>query len=277
MKIQPLSLNIKNKEDTLEFIEDEFDIEKYRIHPDQNIEIKPPVLIIEQNGEQFILMTEGSSSMLQGKAKSKKTTLLKGIAVAVSSGRFKNLISSYHRNQVGLVDTEQDEEDCWYSVRQIQALSQGKVIDYFSVPELSIEQRKKLVEEYLKSTPNCGLIILDNIAHFVKSFNSEEECAELIQWINKTKKIYKVHFLLILHENKSDGNYNAKGHLGTMLEQNCQTIIRLEEVKSDSRKSIVMPKAMRKRKFEKFIITFDQFGNPEFEDYDEDYYKPMRI
>ena len=275
MELKKLAFTLDDKQDDL--IEDEFDIEKYRIHPDQNIETKQPILIIKQGKEEFILLTEGSSSMVQGKAKSKKTTLVKGIIIAVLQGRFKNLYSYYKRNGACLVDTEQDEEDCWYATRQIQALSQGKVIDYFSVAELSIEQRKQLVEQFLKLNPNCGLMILDNVAHFVKNFNSEEECSSFIQWINKTKKIYKCHFMLILHENKSDGNYNAKGHLGTLLEQNCQTIIRLEEDKYDSRKSIVMPKAMRKKKFKKFILTFDQFGNPEFEDYDENDYKQFKI
>ena len=103
----------------------EFDISKYKISADQEIEVKQPVLSIIQDDEEFILFTEGSSSMIQGKAKSKKTTFLKAIITAINSGRFKNLYSNYTRNEVCFVDTEQDEEDCIYSTRQIKALSKN--------------------------------------------------------------------------------------------------------------------------------------------------------
>lgn len=68
---------------------------------------------------------------------------------------------------------------------------------------------------------------------------------------------------LVLHENGSDmGNGKAKGHLGSLLENTCETIIRVEKDKNNRSRSIVSPKEMRGEEFDSFVIEMDFQGIP---------------
>ena len=58
------------------------------------------------------------------------------------------------------------------------------------------------------------------------------------------------------------GNGKAKGHLGSLLENTCETIIRVEKDKNNRSRSIVSPKEMRGEEFEPFIIEMDFQGIP---------------
>ena len=54
----------------------------------------------------------------------------------------------------------------------------------------------------------------------------------------------------------------AKGHLGSLLENTCETIIRVEKDKNNRSRSIVSPKEMRGEEFDSFVIEMDFQGIP---------------
>ena len=58
------------------------------------------------------------------------------------------------------------------------------------------------------------------------------------------------------------GNGKAKGHLGSLLENTCETIIRVEKDKNNRSRSIVSPKEMRGEEFDSFVIEMDFQGIP---------------
>ena len=113
-------------------------------------------------------------------------------------------------------------------------------------------------------------MILDNIVHFLKDFNSAEESSNLVEWLLFVKNEYNCHIIVVLHENGSAmGGGKAKGHLGSLLENTCETVIRVEKDSSDSMTSIVSPALTRNREFGKFTIEMDDHWIPSLRRYDD--------
>lgn len=248
---------------------DVIDISQFIINPDIEIPEPTPILSILQNGKSIPIFTEDNISLLQGKAKSRKSTLIRAFCAAISAGQYQQLKSGYFKNEIAIIDTEQGAYHCWRAAKIIKALS-GCSVPYYSVSGLSIQEKKFLVEDHLKRNPNCGFMILDNIVHFLNNFNDPTESGELNQWLIKIKSDYHVHICLVLHENGSDfGNGKAKGHLGSLLENTCESIIRIEKNSNDKGQSIVTAKAMRGLEFEPFIVEPDYQGIPYLSDYVE--------
>lgn len=261
--IEQLTLNVEPVKLDL------FDISEFIIDPDIEIEEPTPILSIMQNGRAIPIFTEDNISLLQGKAKSRKSTLIRAFSAAISTGKYQQLKSGYFRNDIAIVDTEQGAYHCWRAAKIIKAIS-GVSVPYYSVAGLSIEQKKFLVEDHLKKNPNCGFMILDNIVHFLNNFNDPTESGELNQWLIKIKSDYHVHICLVLHENGSDlGNGKAKGHLGSLLENTCESIIRIEKNSNNKSQSIVSAKAMRGLEFDPFTIEPDYQGIPYLSEYSE--------
>lgn len=250
------------------------DINQYKITPFDDIKPPVPILFIKNNNHIIPIFTEDNISLIKGKAKSRKSTFLKAAISGIMNHGYSFLESEYERNEVCFIDTEQGRYHCFNTTRVVFHLTNGKVVDYFSVAELSSEVKKELVETYLQQNPNCGFLVLDNIVHFLKDFNSAQESSELNEWILKLKKTYNCHISLVLHENGSDsGNGKAKGHLGSLLENTAEVVIRVEKDSENKNQSFVYPSASRGIEFEKFIITQDLQGVPFLEKYDD--YQPI--
>lgn len=268
--IEPLELKLAGTNEENDF---QFDISEFLVDPFEKVNPPIPILAVKQDGYHIPIFTEDNISLLQGRAKSRKSTLIKAIGIAVASGSYDRLECMYSRNNLAIIDTEQGKYHCWQSANLISIKSNRKV-DYYKVAGLSGDKKKYLVEEHLKRNPDCGFIILDNIVHFLNNFNDPKESSDLNQWLIKVKSEYNCHILSVLHENGSDtGGGKAKGHLGTLLENTCETIIRVEKDKDDRNRSIVSVKEARGQEFEPFVIERDMQGVP----YLYDYEKPTKL
>lgn len=265
--IQPINLDdIKNNED--EFL----DLSSFIVSPDNEVPKPNPILSIKQDDRLIDLFTEENLSMIQGQAKSRKSTLIKAICEGIIKGNNK-FQSDYPRKRIAIIDTEQSTYHCYRAVKMIKQMT-GKTIDYFSVAELSSNQKCQLVENYLRKNEDCGFLILDNIVHFVTNFNDVDESAEITKWLVKIKKQYNVHICNILHENAGESG-KARGHLGTNLKNLCESIIKIEINRNDRSKSIVSALAMRGEEFDSFSIEIDYQGIPYLSDYKE--YKTQKL
>lgn len=271
MKIEPLKVSLSLPQ---EDIEEVFDIGEFLI--DQSVEIPAPIHIlsyVDESGKLIPIITEDNISMIKGQAKSRKSTLIKAIASTILSQRpykFGRIITSdYYRNNLAIVDTEQGDYHCWRAAKSISNLAERQVV-YYKVAGLSGEKKKKLVEKHLELNPNCGVMILDNIVHFLNDFNDTKESSALVEWLIGIKNQYKCHIIVVLHENGSQvGGGKAKGHLGSLLENTCETVIRVEKDNSDSMTSIVSPALTRNREFGKFTIEMDDHWIPSLRRYEE--------
>ena len=258
--IEPLKINLNAAPEA-----EEIDIRDFIVLPDIVVQKPIPILSVNQNGRLIDIFTEENISMIQGQAKSRKSTLIKAICQGILVGNNK-FVSSYHRNKIAIIDTEQSTYHCYRAVSMIKRMT-GMTVDYFSVAGLNSKQKIQLVENYLQQN-DCGFMILDNIVHFLTNFNDVNESAEVTEWLIKIKKQYNVHICNILHENSGE-NAKARGHLGTNLKNLCESIIKIEIDRNDRSKSIVSADAMRGEEFEKFSIELDGQGSPYLSDYNE--------
>lgn len=228
----------------------------YLVSPDEDIPEPTPILSIKEFGRKIPIFTEDNVSMIFGPAKSRKSALIRSICQTVLSGENEKMYSSYYSNNIAVFDTEQSRFHCLRSTRLIWNMTQ-QAINYFCISTLNKDQKKKIVEDFLIQNPDCGLVILDNIVHFVGDFNSAQESSEVTEWVLNMKSKYKTHILVVLHENASSGFIKPRGHLGTNLMNLCETAIRIQKDPNDKFQSIVSAALTRGRSFEDFALTMD--------------------
>ncbi len=49
----------------------------------------------------------------------------------------------------------------------------------------------------LKQNPKCGILVIDNIVHFLLNYNDPTESAQLNEWLIKIKADYNCHIILM--------------------------------------------------------------------------------
>lgn len=245
-------------------------IYKVRLNPEKEIERPPTVLsIVEQQGTQSIyipLFSSGDLSLLQGRQKSKKTYLTSALAVGLLNPDRHDKLKTFlkYDSKIAYFDTEQSDYYAQRTNQRIHKVSGSKNYDFFAMRSLSPMERKEVIEYYCKTEPKCEFIFIDGIVDLLYDFNDLKECSELIQWIMKLTKETQVHCLNILHENNSDGK--ARGHIGTMLAQKAETVLRIEKNVDEPERSTISAKDTRGRQFQDFDIRIDMDGLPQFSD-----------
>lgn len=235
-----------------------FDISECLVDPDEEFEYKEPIISFEYRGFTVPVFRQEGVSMVQGPPKSRKSTLVSVLlSTILTGGYFVNggLFKSYFpKNDAVVIDTEQSREDCRDTTRRINKIS-SKRINYYDVSDKTIDQRKYLVEEHLKNNPNCGYVVLDNIADFVTDINNTRECSAICNWIKLIKKNYGVHITVVLHENPSESSKNkARGHLGTYINNLSEMVIRVYLDTENENRSFVSAVFSRKMKFRTFCL-----------------------
>lgn len=243
----------------------------FLLDPTQDIQ-KPPTLLSVQEkvntplgieDKKISLFSEGDISMLQGQQKSKKSYFSSALAASMlRDGVFPKFKNEGDVN-IAYIDTEQSPYYAQMTNRRIFNLSKSLNYSFYACRVMSTAQRRMTVERHLEKNPNCKFIILDGIVDLVDNFNDLESCKELIQWLMTITKNYNVHILNVLHENIG-GIGKARGHLGTMLAQKAETVIRIEKDETDFSYSTISAKDVRGRPFKPFNISISDNGSIRF-------------
>lgn len=239
--------------------EEILNINDFLILPNSDIPDPVPILSVKQDGRKITIMTEDNISMIFGPAKARKSALIRSMCEAILVGENNKLYSNYERKEIAIFDTEQSKFQCRRATRIIYSLTEVE-IGYYSIVGLKISQKKQLVESYLKMNPHCGLLIIDNIVHFVTDFNSTVESGEITQWLLRLKNEFNTHILVVLHENPSGsaaGIRKPRGSLGTNLMNLCETAILIEKNTNDKTQSIIMANLTRGEPFRDLCLTMD--------------------
>jgi hypothetical protein len=142
------------------------------------------------------------------------------------------------------IDTERDPSDLQlglntiYRRAKINNLSPGftdsELFNYWSFKmNMSAEENRLMLEKLLENkSKHYDFIIIDGIGDFVKSYNDEEECKLLVEWLGRFAQKSMTSIFLTIHENiGSDGR--PSGHLGTFLRRKSYSMLRLQNNKED--------------------------------------------
>lgn len=204
---------------------------KYLLDPTEQISNPPSVLELRLGLETYTLGTAGNISLIQGKAKSRKSYFVSALAAAaIRQGFNENILKAgIIKGKVIFFDTEQGD---FHAQRVNQRtlhlagipVEQGQeYLKYFALRRADTNaDRLAIIEYVLKRIEGVSLVIIDGIVDVANGVNEEAESVALVSRLMKISADLNLHLITVLHENKNDKT--AKGHLGSYLTQKSETV-----------------------------------------------------
>ena len=226
----------------------------------------PVVLMVDD----ATIGTLGNFSASIGKAKSKKTF---NVSAIVASALTNSTILHYRsifpedKRKVLYIDTEQGRYHCQNVLKRILRLAnlpEDKEPDnlvMLALRKYSPKMRLAIVEHAIGTIPDLGLVVIDGIRDFLYDINSPGESTDIISKLMQWTDDRQIHIHTILHQNKNDEN--ARGHIGTELNNKAETIMQVEVDKEDKTVSVVEAVHIRDREFEPFAFRINEEAMPE--------------
>jgi len=239
-------------------------------------EIKPPPPVIQVDNlsvKPITIMTEGNISVIQGKAKARKSFAVAMIAsAAISDTWIYRKVRSFPRKSVIYFDTEQSSFYVQQAYYRIANISNGEGINTrfycYGLRPYAPHERLELIEWVFENFKNIGFVVIDGIRDLIKDINSPDEATMITSKLLKWSENSKAHILTVLHENKGDGK--ARGHIGTELVNKAETILRVEKLESDTRISKLSCEMVRGLDFDDIYFTIKDDMPVILSDYNED-------
>ncbi|WP_191182904.1 AAA family ATPase [Pontibacter aquaedesilientis] len=223
--------------------------------------------MVEDDGESFTLGTLGNFSLIIGKAKSRKSFLV-GVVLAAALGKqlaeFKLTNHLPPDKRVVLhFDTEQGAHHVQQAAKRVLSLIGVKSaanLRPYCLRKYTPRERLEMIEHAIRNTPNVGFVVIDGIRDLVTSINDEEEATMLASKLLKWTEELNIHIVCVLHQNKGDNN--ARGHLGTELQNKAESVISVTKDSNNRDVSIVAPEFCRDKEFTPFAFEIDDAGLP---------------
>lgn len=219
----------------------------------------PPVVL--QAGE-AIIGTLGNFSVSTGKAKAKKTFNVSAIvAAALINGKVLEYQASFPESKRNILyfDTEQSPYHCQLVMQRILWLA-GLPIDrdseHLRFSHLRAiadpNERREIIRHAIYNTPNVGLVVIDGIRDLMLDINNLTEATKLVGDLMQWTSEQNIHIQTVLHLNKGDDN--ARGHIGTELNNKAETVLQIARDNTLPERSIVAPAIIRSKPFDKFAF-----------------------
>ena len=214
--------------------------------------------------------TLGNFSASIGKAKSKKTFNVSAIvAAALKNGTVLQYDAELPENKQKIlyVDTEQSPYHCQKVMKRIVRMAglplneEPQNLEFLSLRRHTPEIRIAIVEKAIYETDGLGLVIIDGIRDMVYDINSPSESTKIISKLMQWTDERQIHIHTILHQNKADEN--ARGHIGTELNNKAETVLEVAKDKLDSDISTVKAVHIRAMDFEPFAFRINDDALPE--------------
>ena len=231
-----------------------------------------------------VIGTLGNFSASIGKAKSKKTFNVSAIvAAALKNGTVLRYVAELpeDKRKILYVDTEQSPYHCLKVMKRILRMAgllddrDNEHLEFLALRKYTPEQRIRIVEQAIYNTPDIALVIIDGIRDMVYDINSPGESTRIISKLMQWTDDRQIHIHTILHQNK--GDENARGHIGTELNNKAETVLLVEKDKSNGDISNVSAMHIRAMDFEPFSFRINDNAIPELlEGYKPETKKPGR-
>ena len=196
------------------------------LDPTEEIKNPPSVLELQIGITNYIIGTAGNISLVQGKAKSRKSYFVSALAAAcIREGFSENLLKAgVVKGKVAYFDTEQ----CLYHAQKVnqRILSLAGIpteigqehLKYFALRQADTNADRLAIIEYaLRRLEGLSLVVIDGVVDIASGVNEEPEAIALVSKLMKISAEKNLHLITVLHENKNDRG--AKGHLGSYLVQ----------------------------------------------------------
>jgi KaiC/GvpD/RAD55 family RecA-like ATPase len=180
---------------------------------------------------------------LTGMQKSGKTTFMSAIIAAALTNEEKiglRLRLPREKRRVCYMDTEQGDFDFYRTMNGVRSFigidDLPSNFDSYNFREDEPKDIIFLLEKYLETFDDCGLLVIDGILDLIESYNDEAESKRLVNILKKLTKVYNLLLVATLHKGKTTSN--TLGHLGSMADRAAQSVLLVE--KSKERKTFVL-------------------------------------
>jgi len=260
---------------------DSLDVDFNEIHKLSTLDLKskvtkPKLAIsigyddIAYNGEfnHLIFGTFGNISMIKGEEKARKSwlkSLLLGCCFDGNSVNYSSEIKGHNLRDKYIIDLD-TEQDAYYS-----RLGADRICKMYGTPQNPVipdnyiainlrEHNAKIRRDYLKwlfmeseYRNKLGVVSIDGYVDMLDNFNDLVESTEFTQSLMKYSTLSKAHITGVLHLNP--GQDKARGHLGTILQQKCETVV---IIKDEGDFSSVTCQRGRGKKWDAFGISVNK-------------------
>lgn len=175
--------------------------------------------------------TFGNISLIKGEQKARKSfakSLILACALGGKANNYSDKIRGYlGRKWVVDIDAEQDEYDAATNAKRIPRMVGAIPPNYINVQlrRYTKDERRRYLRWLFTESEyrhNLGLVFMDGYVDFVKDFNNQEQSDEFVQELMTYSADCRCHISGILHVNYASDK--GRGHLGTILQQKCETI-----------------------------------------------------
>lgn len=243
--------------------------EASRLSLSKSYEKAPEILKVHDS----VIGTLGNFSASIGKAKSKKTFNVSAIvAAALKNGTVLRYAAELPENKrkILYVDTEQSPYHCLKVMKRILNMAKlptdrdNENLEFLALRKYTPEQRIEIVKQAIYRTDNIGLVVIDGIRDMVYDINSPSEATCIISRLMTWTDERQIHIHTILHQNKADEN--ARGHIGTELNNKAETVLQVEKDEKNVDTSTVKAVHIRAMDFEAFAFRINEEALPELLD-----------
>lgn len=229
--------------------------------------LPPPVAIYIDDSP---ACTFGNFSASIGKPKGKKTFNVSAMtAAAMTNSTILNYRGNMPPNQNGILyfDTEQSTYHAFRVFKRIATLTHksnqeiNERIKYFALRKYSVEDRIGMIDHKIRNTPAVGLVIIDGIRDLMLDINNPREATLIVNYLMNWTEEFNLHLHTVIHQNK--GDENARGHIGTEINNKSETVFRVEKDKNEDSISTVEAVYIRDISFPPFAFRINDEALPE--------------
>jgi len=211
-----------------------------------------------------VIGTSSNFVAVTGLPKTSKSTIISALIASFISGRpvldFK-LHAYENKFKIALFDTEQSPYDFSRSVNRIQKFTNYdqagifKFFDAFLCREDNSGNILRLIDTYLKQTPEAAILIIDGLLDLIDSMNDETASKRLIQTLKRWGKKHEILIITVLHLGKKD--QSSIGHIGSASDRYAQSTLLIEKTKTGT--FTCAPKFLRSAKdFNTIEISYSE-------------------
>ena len=101
-----------------------------------------------------------------------------------------------------------------------------------------------------------GLVVIDGIRDLMLDINNSTEATRLVDDLMKWTGERNIHLHTVLHLNKGDDN--ARGHIGTELNNKAECVLQVTKDSVDADRSEVAPAIIRSKPIDKFAFRLTE-------------------
>lgn len=232
------------------------------IHVTDEFALPPVVLQVDE----AIIGTLGNFSVSTGKAKAKKTFNVSAIvAAALVNGQVLEYQASFPESKRTILyfDTEQSPYHCQLVMQRILKLAKlpiDREPEHLKFSHLRAiadpNERREIIRYAIYHTPNVGLVVIDGIRDLMLDINNSTEATKLVGDLMQWTSEQNIHIQTVLHLNKGDDN--ARGHIGTELNNKAETVLQIMKDNTLPDRNIVAPAIIRSKPFNKFAFRLKE-------------------